>query len=133
MSTYIEEMWGRVALKNEADAEKFANVLDADVVPDGIDWNWDSRGVINFSARSEAYSDWHSEMLRVLDKFCSAWDIEVKEEECDPVRIFKGERGEGEVCGTQLTYYPGFEDDFVRHMPREIIEKIKIKGGEANA
>ena len=133
MSTYIEEMYGQAALKNAADAEKFADAIASDVFPDGIDWNWDSLGVINFSTRSEAYSDWHSEMLRVLDKFCSAWDIEVKEEECDPMRIFKDKCGEeGEVCGTQFTYYPGFEDDFIRRLPHEIIAKIKAEGGKEN-
>ena len=47
------------------------------------------------------------------------------------MRIWKSKSGEGDVCGTSLIYYPGFEDEFIRSLPDEIVKAFKEKGEKA--
>ena len=108
MSTFLESMDGRVTLRNADDAQKF------------VDEYW-----------GETTSDWEHVLSSALAEHASGWDVEAKQELCDPVRIWKSKSGEGDVCGTSLIYYPGFEDEFIRSLPDEIVKAFKEKGEKA--
>ena len=125
MSTYMEWLEGQATLKNADDAEQFANELQDNAFPDGFFWKWDHPGIIYMQASGDAYFEWQPVLSSTLTKYASAWDIEAKEECCDPVRLFKNDQKEKTVEGTQLIYYPGFEDDFLRQLPKKVIDRIK--------
>lgn len=132
MSEYIEWMEGQVTLKNlydaEMDAESLADELERYAFPEGFVWKLDRPGIMHIQAYGDEFIDWKQVLLINLTEYASAWDIEAKEECCDPVRLFKIGQNEGAVDGTQLIYYPGFEEDFVRQLPDEIVKAFKAKG-----
>lgn len=129
MSEYIEWMEGQVTLKNlydaEMDAESLADELERYAFPEGFVWKLDRPGIMHIQAYGDEFIDWKQVLLINLTEYASAWDIEAKEECCDPVRLFKIGQNEGAVDGTQLIYYPGFEEDFVRQLPDQVDRWIK--------
>ena len=122
MSTYLDFLNGDVTLRNAGDAKKFVEKLEHDA---GVTFDHVRIGVIYFRYWGEARSNWAQALLSVLNEYASEWDIEAKEECCDPVRIYKNESRKGKVCGTQLFYYPGFEDELIRQLPKKVIDRIK--------
>jgi len=127
MSTYVEWLDGQVTLKNAADAEQFADELMDNAFPDCFVWKWERPGVMNIQSNGDTSFKWQQALSSTLAEYASAWDIEAKEECCDPVRLFKFKIGqnEGAVDGTQLIYYPGFEDEFIRQLPDQVDRCIK--------
>ena len=125
MRTYLEYINGYVTLRNAGEAE-FTAVL-ARLVHDGVTYKLERPDVIHFSCRGNTTWRWNQELSSALEKYASAWDIEAKEEYCDPVRLFKSDQREKMVYGTQLIYYPGFEDDFIQQLPDEIVKAFKAK------
>ena len=126
MSTYLESMDGRVTLRNADDAQKFVDELERNAYMrdgDGVTCECERPGVLHFQ--------YWGVLSSALAEHASVWDIEVKQELCDPVRIWSGKSGKGEVRGTQLTYYPGFEEDFIQQLPDEIVKAFKEKGEKA--
>ena len=128
MSTYVEWLDGQVTLKNAADAEQFADELMDNAFPDCFVWKWERPMVMNIQSNGDTYFEWQQALSNTLTKYASAWDIEAKEECCDPVRLFKIGQNEGTVDGTQLIYYPGFEENFIQQLPNEVIKAFKGKG-----
>lgn len=125
MSTYLDFLNGDVTLRNASDAQKFVEKLERDA---GVTLDHVRIGEIYFRYWGEARSNWAQVLLSALNEYASEWDIEAKEKWFDPVRIYKSESRKGKVCGTQLFYYPGFEDDFIRQLPKEVIDRIKGPG-----
>lgn len=125
MSTYLDFLNGDVTLRNASDAQKFVEKLERDT---GVTLDHVRIGEIYFRYWSEARSNWAQVLLSALNEYASEWDIEAKEKWFDPVCIYKSESRKGKVCGTQLFYYPGFEDDFIRQLPKEVIDRIKGPG-----
>lgn len=122
MSTYLDFLNGDVTLRNASDAQKFVEKLERDA---GVTLDHVRIGEIYFRYWGEARSNWAQALLSALNEYASEWDIEAKEECCDPVRIYKNESRKGKVCGTQLFYYPGFEDELIRQLPKKVIDRIK--------
>lgn len=136
MSTCLESMNGLVTLRNADDAQKFVNELERNAYMhdgDGVTWECERPGVIHLQYWGETSSDWSLLLSSALNEYAVEWDVEAKEELGDPVRIYKSESRKGEVCGTQLTYYPGFEEDFIQQLPDEVVNAIKAKGEKDNA
>lgn len=136
MSTFLESVDGRVTLRDAGDAQKFVEELERNAYMrdgDGVTCECERPGVLHFQYWGETTSDWEQVLSSALAEHASGWDIEVKQELCDPVRIWSGKSGKGEVCGTPLTYYPGFEDEFIRSLPDEIVKTFKEKGEKAPA
>ena len=125
MSTYLDFLDGKVMIRGAGDAQKFVDKLEREA---GVTWESRRIGVVRFQYWGEASSNWEQVLSSALAEYASAWEIKAKEEWFDPVRIWKNESGEGKVCGTQLFYYPGLEDDFIRHLPQEVIDRIKGTG-----
>lgn len=132
MSAYVEWLDGQVTLKNADDVEvtdeQLTDELGEHVFHDDFAWEWDRPGVIHIQAGGDAYFTWRQVLLIILSEYASAWDIESKEEGYDPVRLFKNDQNEGTVKGTQITYYPGFEENFIQQLPDEIVKAFKAKG-----
>jgi hypothetical protein len=125
MSTYLDFLDGEVTLRIAGNAQKFVDKLERDA---GVTWESRRIGVVYFKYWGEASSDWEQVLSNALNEYADAWDIEAKEKWFNPVRFWKNKSGEGKVYGKQIFYYPGFEDDFIRHLPQEVIDRIKGTG-----
>lgn len=130
MSTCLEFLTGEVMIRDAGNTQKFLDELDHNA---GVTWERRRIGVIYFQYWGEVSSNWAQVLSNALNEYADTWDIEAKQELCDPVRIWKSKSGKGEVRGTQLTYYPGFEEDFIQQLPDEVVNAIKAKGGKKNA
>lgn len=131
MSTYLAFLDGEVTLRNADDAHKLVDELERNAYMrdgDGVTCEGKRPGVIHLQYWGETSTDWALVLSRVLNEYASEWDIEAKQELCNPVRIWKSKSGGGKVCGTSLTYYPGFEENFIQQLPDEIVKAFKAKG-----
>ena len=126
MSTYVDYCRGIAKLKKNCDPNEFIKAL-GEIFWDGDECDVQPDGTVDVYFWGDSTMDWENDLQDTLSKFCISWKIDGCEECCDPWRFYKAEGGDPEkATGTVMTYFNGFEDDFIQQVPDEIIEKIIV-------
>lgn len=124
MSTYLEKFEAIVSLKPVVSVECFEEELRnrfSSCV--SVDQNKD--GTVTVFGGDDVGFNWEDHLSEFLEEFCDSWDVEAQEEMCDPLRFYKEKGGEATVVsGTELVYYPSFEDEFIKRIPPKVIQKV---------
>ena len=83
-------------------------------------------GIASIDGSGETTREWENNLEDILSEFCISWAVDGQEKCCEPWRFYKTENGKPErVIGTNLVYFTGFEDEFIKQLPDEVIEKMK--------
>lgn len=68
---------------------------------------------------------WDKDLKRILEEYCQEWFADALAEDEYPVRLCKRPTGEPMWSWAQdLSYYPGYEEEFVKELPPEVIQEV---------
>lgn len=74
---------------------------------------------------SDSLHCWDEDLMRVLSTYCQGWYVDAFDDDAGGVRLYKAARKTPQWSWAQdLEYYPGYEEEFVKNLPPEIIQEV---------
>lgn len=124
MSTYLEHFVLVASLKPGVSAECFEKAL-VNRFSSSVSVDQHKNGIVSAFGADDVGFNWEDRLSEILEEYCESWDVEAQEELCEPLRFYKERGGEATVVsGTEFVYYPGFEEEFIKRIPPEVIQKV---------
>lgn len=122
MPEFIDDMRGNGLLKENANANNFRTELEK-LLCENVDITTHENKVHFFTFGEVGYS-WTCWFEEILRKYFASALVDVKLE--DSQIRFELENGKvREIPAETISYYKGYEDEFISQLPREVINKIR--------